>query len=228
MITRIVHYCWLSGDPYPESIQRCIDSWKRILPDYELVLWDTKRFDLSSSVWVKQAFESKKYAFAADYIRMYALYHFGGIYLDSDVEVLKPFDEAATIGSENGWPLAKLMLDRYDSKSFLGKDGHMDLRAMPYLLRRCIDSNYQYNAINSISDFDLDEKVINVFPTEYFSPKAWNNGKISITPYTYSIHHFAASWMTNPSKKKDCLTRIKEKVAYSYRKRCSLNYSDAA
>lgn len=246
MIPKIIHYCWLSGDPYPESIQRCIDSWKRVLPDYEIILWDTKRFDLSSSPWVQQAFESKKYAFAADYIRMYALYNYGGIYLDSDVEVLKPFDdlldlpyfigqentpsgiEAATIGSEKGWPVAKLMLDRYDRKNFKGKDGHMDLRSLPYMLRRCIEFNYQYNLIDGKSEFDFDEGVINVFPVDYFSPKRWTDGIITVTDNTYSIHHFAASWMTKPSKKKSRKVRIKEKIALFYRRIASKTCRDVA
>lgn len=246
MIPKIIHYCWLSGDPYPENIQRCIESWKRVLPDYELVLWDTHRFNLTSSRWVRQAYEMKKYAFAADYIRMYALYHYGGIYLDSDVEVLKSFDdlldlpyfigqentpsgiEAATIGSEKGWPLAKLMLDRYDSKSFLSKDGHMDLRSLPYMLRRCIEFNYQYHPIDNQSQFRFDESIINVFPIDYFSPKEWTEGKITVTENTYSIHHFAASWMSGLSKKRSRKTLIKEKVAILYRKLCSFRFRDVA
>ena len=246
MIPKIIHYCWLSGDPYPDNIQHCIDSWKRILPDYELVLWDTKRFDLSSSKWVQQAFEMKKYAFAADYIRMYALYHYGGIYLDSDVEVLKPFDdllhlpyfigqentpsgiEAATIGSEKGWPLAKLMLDRYDSKNFKGKDGHMDLRALPYMLRRCIEFNYQYKVIESPAQFDFNEDVINVFPVDYFSPKEWSNGRITISPNTYSIHHFVASWISKPAKRRSGRIALKEKIALLYRRLESWSCKDVA
>ena len=74
MIPKIIHLCWLSGDPYPEEIQKCLDTWKEHLPDYEVWLWDTKRFDISSATWTRQAFEAKKYAFAADYIRLYALY----------------------------------------------------------------------------------------------------------------------------------------------------------
>ena len=93
MIPKILHLCWLSGDAYPAKIAKCIDSWKRVLPDYDIILWDTKRFPLSQSQWVREAFEKKKYAFAADYIRFYALYTMGGIYLDSDVEVLKSFDD---------------------------------------------------------------------------------------------------------------------------------------
>ena len=94
MIPKIIHYCWLSGEPYPAKIRRCIDTWRKVMPDYEIKLWDTHSFDMSAApVYVCEAFERRKWAFAADYIRMYALYHEGGIYLDSDVLVLKPFDD---------------------------------------------------------------------------------------------------------------------------------------
>ena len=93
MIPKIIHYCWLSGDAFPENIRTCFASWKQFLPDYEFRLWDTARFDVHSLPWTKEAFEAKKYAFAADYIRLYALYQFGGIYLDSDVLLYKSFDD---------------------------------------------------------------------------------------------------------------------------------------
>ena len=89
MIPKIIHYCWLSRDEFPPLIKTCIDTWKEQLPDYEFILWDTNRFKLESNIWVQQAFDTKKYAFAADYIRLYAIYNFGGIYLDTDIEVLK-------------------------------------------------------------------------------------------------------------------------------------------
>ena len=92
MIPKIIHYCWLSDDKFPTQIQKCIDTWKVILPDYEFKLWDTTTLNLEDYIWIKQAFETKKYAFAADYIRLYAVYHYGGIYLDTDVEVLKSFN----------------------------------------------------------------------------------------------------------------------------------------
>ena len=91
-IPKIIHFCWLSDDPFPANIQECIDSWKRVLPDYEIIKWDRKRFDIESVPYVKEAYEAKKYAFCADYIRIYALYHYGGIYLDSDVMVYKSFE----------------------------------------------------------------------------------------------------------------------------------------
>ena len=94
MIPKVIHYCWLSNDPYPDKIQKCMDTWRKVLPDYEIKLWNTENFDMSKApVYVREAFEQRKWAFAADYIRMYALYTEGGIYLDSDVKVLKSFDE---------------------------------------------------------------------------------------------------------------------------------------
>lgn len=215
MIPKIIHYCWLSGDPYPRDIKACIKSWKRFLPDYEIWLWDLNRFPLDKSQWVREAYESKKYAFAADYIRMYALYHYGGIYLDSDVEVLKSYDdlldlpyfigqenspsgiEAATIGSEAGNPFIKMMLDSYDGRHFILPDGSPDISCpLPYAMRECIEKNFKYHLmVNGRKDFIRDNKTVNVFPVDYFSPKEWYSGKMDITENTYSIHHFKSSWM---------------------------------
>ena len=138
MIPKIIHFCWLSDDEYPKLIKKCIESWKNKLPDYELILWDTKKFDLNSTIWTKQAFEAKKYAFAADYIRLYAVYTYGGIYLDSDVEVLKKFDsllnlpyfagleqneiiEAAVFGAEKGTDWVADCMRYYDDRPFIKK-----------------------------------------------------------------------------------------------------------
>ncbi len=92
MIPKIIHYCWFSGDPYPVKVQKCMESWKEILPDYEIKLWDMNSFDMNSVDFVREAISIKKWAFAADYVRLYALYTEGGIYLDSDVLVQKSFD----------------------------------------------------------------------------------------------------------------------------------------
>ena len=139
MIPRIIHLCWLSGDPYPEPIKKCIESMYEKLPNYEIKIWTRENFDLDSVQWVREAFEAKKYAYAADYIRFWTLYNYGGIYLDSDVEVLKTFDdflnhksffgfeyinipEAAVMGAEKDVAWIKRCLDWYDGKSFFEKD----------------------------------------------------------------------------------------------------------
>ena len=93
MIPKIIHYCWLSNDPVPMQLQQYMQTWREKLPGYEFLLWNFDRFDIRRSTWVKEAFEAKKYAFAADYIRLYAVYRYGGIYMDMDVEVVRGFDE---------------------------------------------------------------------------------------------------------------------------------------
>jgi mannosyltransferase OCH1-like enzyme len=129
MIPKIIHYCWLSDDPVPADYERCTATWKAKLPSYEFMLWDAKRFDINSVIWVKQAFEVGLYAFAADYIRLYAVYNYGGIYLDMDMEAVKPFDpllrsglmlayenhkskniEAGCFGAEKGHPYIRTNL----------------------------------------------------------------------------------------------------------------------
>lgn len=227
MIPKIIHFCWLSNDNYPEKIQKCIDSWKKYLPDYELVHWNFERFPRGTSKWVDQAFDSHKYAFAADYLRLYALYHYGGIYLDSDVEVLKTFDdlldlpyfigkepsptgvEAAIIGAEKGNQLIKDMLDSYDGKNFLQPDGGYDVYPLPYKFRACIESQYTYHPIESKKEFVFDEDVVNIFPVDFFSPKNFNTLEIHLTQRTYCIHHFTGSWMKNTYKETAEVWKVK-------------------
>ncbi len=220
-IPKVIHLCWLSGDAYPTKIAKCIDSWKRILPDYEIMLWDTKRFDLSKSTWVKEAFECKKYAFAADYIRFYALYNYGGIYMDSDVEVIKSFNdllqfpyfagaekagtiEAAIMGATKGNLWIKQCLDYYDGRHFLKSDGNMDIRKLPEIM------DYEINRKFSIRNITIDEakhldsvdfeKDVCILPDEYFSPKVFDSRKVLITPNTYAIHHYQNSWFSQKAK----------------------------
>lgn len=225
MIPKIIHYCWLSNDPFPDDIKACIYSWKKHLPDYEFMLWNFSRFDIESSLWVKQAFYARKYAFAADYIRMYALYHYGGVYLDCDVEVLKSYDdllhlpyfvgmerarnsfeveskdeiaiEAATIGFEPKHPLLKEMLDYYQHRNFHIKgNDEFDIRTLPSILLEHIEKNYTIERIDSIANFDFDKSKFCLFPTDYFSPKTWwDTSDLKATPRTYSIHHFCGTWL---------------------------------
>ena len=221
MIPKIIHLCWLSGDPYPPKIARCLDTWKKYLPDYDIVLWDTNRFDLNSSVWVKQAFEKKKYAFAADYIRFYALYYYGGIYLDSDVEVLKSFNdlldlpyfigaekaqtpEAAVMGAEQGCDWIKQCLEYYRNRSFLKEDGSMDIRKLPEIMDCQIRKIKPLRILTleeslNIRQLDMQKEVLE-FNDAFFSPKVFDSREVEITPYTYAIHHYQNSWFSPKAK----------------------------
>lgn len=212
MIPKKIHYCWLSNDAIPDKLQKCINSWKLYLPDYEFIKWDLNRFPLENSIWVKQAFEAKKYAFAADYIRIYALLSEGGIYLDSDVEVIRPFDdllnlpyfickenspkgiEAAVLGSEAHSPLMEKCFEYYKNNSFINERGQFKTEVLPSIIEKIIVDNFTVKYISDIKDFDFDVNNICIFPKDYFSPKSYIDKKISISDKTYTIHHFAGSW----------------------------------
>ena len=221
MIPKVIHLCWLSGDAYPQKIARCLDSWKKILPDYEVMLWDTKRFPLGQSQWVREAFEARKYAFAADYIRFYALYHHGGIYMDSDVEVLRRFDdlldlpyfigaekagtpEAAIIGAEAGCDWIKQCLDYYDGRPFKKADGSLDIRKLPEIMMEQMGLLKPVRVLSTeesklIRQMDMQREVL-VMSDDYFSPKVFDSREVEITPDTYAIHHYQNSWFSPKAK----------------------------
>lgn len=214
MIPKIIHYCWMSGDPYPAKIQRCIDSWKQVLPDYKFVLWDAKHFCVKKVVWVDEAFKVKKFAFCADYIRLFALYNYGGIYLDSDVEVLKSYNdlldlpyfigleskqyfEAATIGAEPHNAFIGECLKYYEHRHFIKGNGEMDNVVMPKIMMNIAESMYKIKVIKNKDEFDYSPDVINAFEYDWFSPID-STGKRYIlrqTNNTYSIHHFVSAWV---------------------------------
>lgn len=124
MIPKKIHYCWLSKDPMPEKIKNCIQTWKQVMPEYELKLWNTENFDVCSVPYVNEAFENRKWAFAADYIRLYALYTEGGIYLDSDVEVLKSFDEFLGYSFFSSMEYHPFQVQQEGSYRYIDKEGH--------------------------------------------------------------------------------------------------------
>ena len=217
MIPKIIHYCWLSDDPIPENFNNYIDSWKLVLSDYQFFLWNFKRFDINSSIWVKQAFENKKYAFAADYIRLYALYNYGGIYLDMDVQVLKTFNpflnlrtiigyeqgdfwpEMAVLGAEKKSLWIKSCLEYYNNKSFIDIDGEFNIDPLPTITRRILlDNNYQFKILTELNESVKlnDDYILPIFCSEFFSPKSHDTGKINVTNKTVCIHHFDGTWLS--------------------------------
>lgn len=217
-IPKIIHFCWLSSDPFPPNIQKCLDSWKKLLPDYELIHWNFERFPIEKNIWVRQAFEAKKYAFAADYLRLYALYHYGGIYLDTDVEVRKSFNdllglpymlgtegnnhiEAAVMGFPKGDERIGSCLAYYDDKEFVNLDGTYNMLPLPQLMKKQLERHY---TIQTFTDTEAqnpllkleNDKFIYLFPIDYFCAKEMGTGKIIATERTYAIHHFAMSWIS--------------------------------
>lgn len=212
MIPKIIHYCWLSGDPYPEDIKKCIQSWKEILPDYEFWLWDTNRFNIESTPWTKQAFEMKKYAFAADYIRLYALYNYGGIYLDSDILVYKSFNdllhlpyfigedythsfEPAVIGTEpkNTW--IKDCLDSYNNQNFILDNNQLNMIPLPVKFKNILQNKYEFISINKVDEniYNLSTNLIPVFNWRFFNSR--DQIGVIRTNNSYCSHCYLGSWM---------------------------------
>lgn len=209
MIPQIIHYCWFSGDPYPDLVKRCIRSWKQLLPNYRLRPWDGNSFDFNSVSFVREAMDAKKYAFAADYIRMYALYTEGGLYLDSDVEVFKPFDpflknsfftgtepyivddkiyydlECAIMGSEKGHPFLKEALDLYQNMHFDIDNPLTICHALVPILEK-----YGYNSENKLYHLSND---VTIYPLDHIHDKYSFYDKSA-------IHWCQGSWLDYPEK----------------------------
>ena len=209
MIPKIIHLCWLSGDEYPPMIQECLNSWKKYLPDYEVWLWDTNRFDVNSTLWTRQAFEAKKYAFVADYIRLYALYNYGGIYLDSDVMVYKSFDdllnlpyfigqenggsfEPAIIGAEKGLTWIGDILKYYANRPFIIAEEKMDMTPLPVIFFDRLFGAFSFKSIHRIEYYVWDGKTIYLFDKDFFHSRNFMGSRKTIK--SYCSHSFAGSW----------------------------------
>ncbi|MDY3874179.1 MAG: glycosyltransferase [Megamonas funiformis] len=215
MIPKIIHYCWINdgneGD-FPQIVKDCIDSWKRILPDYEIKEWNINNFDINKNNYIKEAYKMKKYAFVSDYIRLYVLYNYGGIYMDTDVKVLKSLnrflnekafmgfeslDRVATciIGAEKGSLLIKDMLNLYNNKNFIKKNGEMDLTPNTVLIKPILKKN------NILFNNILQKKEnIVIYPSEFFCPLNGLTGELKITDNSYAIHLFNGSWISKTEK----------------------------
>ena len=213
MIPKIIHYYWVSDGDMPLLVQECIESWKKHFPDYEMHEWNNTNFEAMNVKFTAEAMKKKKYAFVSDYVRLYALYKYGGIYLDTDVKVLKSFNNLlnnrAFIGFENEKsigvgvfaseahnPLLKQMLDLYARKAFLDNRGNMDLTPIPKVLEPIfLMQGIKLNGLLQRKEY------ITVYPTDVFYPLNYNTGKVNITPNSYAIHLYNASWKDIEDKK---------------------------
>lgn len=208
MIPKIIHYCWFGRGPKSEQAIKCIESWRKFLPDYQLKEWNEDNFDITQNQYVREAYENRKFAFVTDYVRLYALFHEGGVYMDTDVETLGNYDAflhhhafsgfetdgnvpTGMMAAEKGSVWAKELLEQYSDRVFVLPDGSFDMTTNTHVITKyMIDKGLVLN--NTYQDFP---GLCTMYPTDYFCPKDHRTGKIRCTKNTVCIHHFAGSWL---------------------------------
>lgn len=214
LIPKVIHYCWFGNNPIPEKDKKCIESWKKYCPDYEIKEWNEKNYNLKKNTYMWEAYQAKKWGFVPDYARLDIIYEHGGIYLDTDVELVRNLDElldnSAYFGFEEGefinpgsgfgaeahHPGIAKLLDIYNGKNFRLGDEKYDLTPSPVLHR---DKLVECGAI--MNDKRQVVEGITLYPTEYFCPFRYYTGLLKMTENTYSIHRYNMSWVDNTSKK---------------------------
>lgn len=213
MIPKVIHYCWFGRNPLPDSALKCIESWKKYLPDYEIVQWNEDNFDVRMIPYTSEAYDARKYAFVSDYARFWVLYGHGGLYFDTDVEVVAPLYDILGNGPYMGMErtlagdvavnpglgfaaepqmsfLAEL-LEMYGSLSFVNKDGSLDQTT---IVKHTTDmlTGHGYlpeDRMQHCAGFDI-------YPVEYFCPLDYRTNKLAVTARTRTIHHYASTWHT--------------------------------
>ena len=214
VIPKVIHYCWFGRNPFPDSAVKCIDSWKIFFPDYEIKEWNEDNFDVNNIPYTKEAYEAKKYAFVSDYARMWILYHFGGLYFDTDVEVIKPMDDIVArgpfmgievealnedapqvnpglgLGVISGLELYKEILDYYAQLHFVLEDGSLN----QVTIVKHVTNILIKHGLNPASELQCVSGVW-IYPRDYFNPLDDNTGQLAITDNTRSIHWYTKTWL---------------------------------
>ena len=215
-IPKVIHYCWFGGNPLPELALRCIESWKKFLPDYEIKEWNESNYNYRKLPYISQAYDAKKYAFVSDYARFDILYQYGGVYFDTDVEIIKDLSpiikKGAFIGLEKGMrvllnaglgiasPAAseiyKEILESYQAETFVNSNGSLNLKTVCERVSEIFEKHgfIEKDCLQNIAD-------TTIYPTDFFCPKDNRSGELIVTPNTYTIHHYDGSW-TIPLRKK--------------------------
>lgn len=221
MIPKIIHYCWFGRNPLPPLALKCIESWKKFLPDYEIKEWNEDNFDVNMIPYIQEAYKAKKYAFVSDYARFWVLYNHGGLYFDTDVEVIKPMDEIIAKGSfmgcerdggvvdnENiavapglglganpGLELYNELLALYNQLSFIKENGSYNHKTIVAYTTEIL----QAHGLKNTAEIQKCAGLW-IYPKEYFCPINYKTKQLVITPKTYSIHHYTASWLSKRQK----------------------------
>ncbi|MGN1232237.1 MAG: glycosyltransferase family 32 protein [Candidatus Cryptobacteroides sp.] len=225
MIPRIIHYCWFGGKPLPKSAEKCIASWKKYLPEYEIVRWDESNFDVNIIPYTKEAYAAGKYAFVSDFARFWILYHYGGVYFDTDVEVIRPVDDILErgdfLGVESDWN-GKItvnpglgfaaskgseaigeLLNLYRTFHFLNADG-------THCLKNIVEITTEYLSARGLENTGEIQQCCGfiIYPKDYFCPIDYDTRELKITENTRTIHHYAESWVPKSTRFKNALSRL--------------------
>ena len=225
MIPKIIHYCWFGGKPLPKSAEKCIASWKKYLPDYEIKRWDESNFDVNAIPYTREAYAACKYAFVSDYARFWILYHYGGVYFDTDVEVIRPIDDIINRGgflgvesnrngiytvnpglgfaATQGTAVIGEMVNLYSTFHFINTDGASDLKNIVEITTDYLSSKGLQN-----TDEIQDCCGFTIYPKDYFCPIDYDTRELKITENTRTIHHYAESWVPRSTRFKNALSRL--------------------
>lgn len=217
MIPKIIHYCWVGNAPKPKSVLYCIESWKKFCPDYEIREWNESNYDFSKNLYMKQAYDAKKWGFVPDYARLDIVYEYGGIYLDTDVELIKGFDEMLNqtafmgfentgddeyfvncghgFGAEPHHEIIGAARDLYNHIQFINEDSTYNMLPSPHYTTQALK---KYGLVQENRDQKLSDMM--VYASDVLCPKSFRTGEIHKTVRTVSIHHFTASWMDEQIK----------------------------
>lgn len=228
-IPKVIHYCWFGENPQPESVQHCIQSWKKFCPDYEIIEWNESNFDCSTNRYCREAYEQKKWAFVSDYARLKIINDQGGIYLDTDVELVKPLDDLLEYGAFMGFERAKpsASIPRFQVATGLGFGAiprHPVIQALladyadiPFVLPdgTCDCTACPDRSTNTLVSLGLvpDDSLqmlgdVCILPAEYLCPQDFYSGKLTMTEHTYSIHHYDASWISSGARRSIALRHL--------------------
>lgn len=220
-IPKVIYYCWFGPSKPPRLVEKCIRSWKKYCPDYKIVCLSEENFDFNQNRYAREAYAAGKWAFVSDYARLHVLYNEGGIYLDTDIELIKPldklieetgymgFDDNGLIATglgfacEKGNELVGALLKDYDDIPFVLPDGTYDLTPCP---NRNTDTMLSLGL--DLKNQDQIFMGIHMLPEDYLCPIKYYTGKKTITKNTHSIHHFCASWTSATAKRTLLVKRL--------------------
>ena len=220
-IPKTIYYCWFGGGKKDKLFDNCLSSWKKFLPEYKIIEINESNFDIHKNKYVKEAYEKKKWAFVSDYARLWSIYKNGGIYLDTDVELIRELDltnvktffclqdekliaTGLGFGSEPNNILIKKMMDDYENIRFIKKRNELDLTSCPVRNTKSVEYFFSENGVIEIKS----KGDITIYPPEYFCPIDFETKQIKITENTIAIHWFSGTWLSADKKIKLLIKKI--------------------